>query len=483
MGCYARARDGARVVASRACHAWKSSSSPPSTTPTPRCGGSASTRRCASCARTGWLAAGPYGYAVLDREAVEFFLRTRSAIFPGMTIAEIFDVREGPLYEEMRRNILHINGPDHTRLRSLVNPSLSPARGRALPAGDARAAGRISWRRMGGGRAASSWEAIAKPYPSQAIAHVMGAPLEDAPRLHHWSNWIQRQFDAISMTEQKAGIEQAVSEFYEYAWALVRARREQPGDDLISLLIAAEEEGERLSDVECVNLVLNVLIGGVDTTQSQLAHAVRLLAEHPDQWALLAERPELAAQAVEEALRFEPITPFTARIVVEELTFRDVTFPEGTIVMVCAFTGNRDLPEAGGRGRRGERSDGAGRASTRSVRHRRRARPRAGAHLRRRRALLPRRQPRPRGAAGGARLPAPRGCRASSSRASRCSRASPASTASPSCPCASRRRRRPAHRSRPSAMPFHCSRTDFHLSRGRIRRGGHLLVPDRHARR
>ena len=204
---------------------------------------------------------------------------------------------------------------------------------------------------------------VAKPYPSQAIAHVMGAPLEDAPRLHHWSNWIQRQFDAISMTEQKPAIEQAVSEFYEYAWGLVRARREQPGEDLISLLIAADrsgetlasgehppfgQQGERLSDVECVNLVLNILIGGVDTTQSQLAHAVRLLAEHPDQWRLLGERPELAAQAVEEALRFEPITPFTARILVEEITFRDVTFPAGTIVMVCAFTGNRDLPEGNG---------------------------------------------------------------------------------------------------------------------------------------
>ncbi len=330
----------------------------------------------------GWLAAGPYGYAVLDREAVEFFLRTRAAIFPGMTIAEIFDVREGPLYEEMRRNILHINGPDHTRLRSLVNPALSPRAveryrpvmrellegiwdGMSGPAGTAGRGGGV--RESAGSEAAGPPDRaedgmvkcefvsdVAKPYPSQAIAHVMGAPLEDAPRLHHWSNWIQRQFDAISMTEQKPAIEQAVSEFYEYAWGLVRARREQPGDDLISLLIAAEEQGERLSDVECVNLVLNILIGGVDTTQSQLAHAVRLLAEHPDQWQLLGERPELAAQAVEEALRFEPITPFTARILVEEVTFRDVTFPAGTIVMVCAFTGNRDLPggdgaaEAGG---------------------------------------------------------------------------------------------------------------------------------------
>src|ERR1700761_3445319 len=74
----------------------------------------------------GWLAQAPFGYMVLDREAGEHFLRTRSAIFPGMKIAEIFGVCEGPLYEQMRRNILHVNGADHTRLRSLVNPALSP---------------------------------------------------------------------------------------------------------------------------------------------------------------------------------------------------------------------------------------------------------------------------------------------------------------------------------------------------------------------
>ncbi len=74
----------------------------------------------------GWLAQGPFGYIVLDREAAEFFLRTRAATFPGMKIAEIFGVSEGPLYEQMERNILHVNGPDHSRLRGLVNPALSP---------------------------------------------------------------------------------------------------------------------------------------------------------------------------------------------------------------------------------------------------------------------------------------------------------------------------------------------------------------------
>jgi cytochrome P450 len=308
----------------------------------------------------GWLARDPYGYIALDRESAEFFLRTRSAIFPGMKIAEIFGVTEGPLYEEIKWNILHINGPDHTRLRSLVNPALSPrAVERYRPAMKqflqgllAEATGASVASNGGPGKELAVTcdfvEAFAKPYPSLVIADVMGAPLEDAPRLHHWSNWIQRQFDAGSMANERDGIERAVEEFYEYAGALVRARRESAGDDLISKLIEAEEidtHPPKLSDVECINLVFNVLVGGVDTSQSQLAHAIRLLAEHPDQWALLAEDPSLAERAVEEALRYEPITPFTARIMTEDVSYRDVTFPEGTIVLVCAFTGNRDLSE------------------------------------------------------------------------------------------------------------------------------------------
>jgi cytochrome P450 len=161
------------------------------------------------------------------------------------------------------------------------------------------------------------------------------------------------------MTNERDGIEKAVAEFYEYAYALLAKRRQDPGEDLISSLLAAEQEGERLSEQECVNLVLNVLIGGVDTTQSQLAHTIRLLAEHPEQWAALVRDPGLAERAVEEALRYEPITPFTARITVEEVTFRDVTFPQDTIVMVCAFTANRDLPDGSGAGGAAERGSAA----------------------------------------------------------------------------------------------------------------------------
>jgi hypothetical protein len=304
----------------------------------------------------GWLAQAPFGYMVLDRESGEHFLRTRSAIFPGMKIAEIFGVTEGPLHEQMVRNILHVNGPDHSRLRSLVNPSLSPRaveryrpRMRGFLEGLLDDAVAFSDAADGGGEVRCDFvEAFAKPYPSQVIASVMGAPIEDAPRLHHWSNWIQKQFDAGSMASEQDKIEVAVAEFYEYAEGLLRARRAEPGEDLMSMLIAAEEEGEKLSDVECINLVFNILAGGVDTTQSQMAHAIRLLAEHPEQWRMLGESPALASAAVEEALRYEPITPFTARILTEEVVYRDVTFPRDTVVMVCAFTGNRDLDEASG---------------------------------------------------------------------------------------------------------------------------------------
>ncbi|HEX3909311.1 MAG TPA: cytochrome P450 [Solirubrobacteraceae bacterium] len=301
-----------------------------------------------------WLVRSPFGYMTLDREAGEFFLRTRSAIFPGMKIAEIFGVGEGPLYEQMRRNILHVNGADHTRLRSLVNPALSPrAVERYRPVMreflEQLLASAVEAEGAGEEIRCDFVETFAKPYPSLAIATVMGAPLDDAPRLHHWSNVIQRQFDAVSMSSEIELIEQAVEEFYEYAQALVRARREDPSDDLISKLIAATaasedgEQVERLSDVECINLVFNVLVGGVDTSQSQLAHAIRLLAEHPEQLALLATDRSLADAAVEEALRYEPITPFTARILVEDVEYDGIGFPEGTVVMVCAFTGNRDL--------------------------------------------------------------------------------------------------------------------------------------------
>jgi cytochrome P450 len=90
--------------------------------------------------------------------------------------------------------------------------------------------------------------------------------------------------------------------------------------------------------------VLNVIAGGIDTTQAQLSHALRLFAARPDQWEALRQQPDLVGRAVEEVLRAEPITPFTARICNEAVEYRGVLFPAGTIVAVCAERGNREQP-------------------------------------------------------------------------------------------------------------------------------------------
>lgn len=293
-----------------------------------------------------WLARGSLSLVVLEREAGEFFLRSRSAEFPGRLIGEMFGITEGPLHEQIVANIINQGGEDHRRLRSLVNPSLTP-----------RAAN--GWRPAMHDILEELWSELevdefdfvarfSRPYPSLTIARVMGAPSTDAPKLHDWSEWIQRQFDPIALADPEtlAEIQRKVGEFYDWVDPLIETRRGTPADDLITTLIRTEEEGEKLSDPELRNLVLNILVGGVDTTQSQLSHAIRLLAGKPDQWQALREDPdELVPRAVSEALRFEPITPFTARQLTEEVEYRGVTFPAGTVLVVCAFTGNRD-PEA-----------------------------------------------------------------------------------------------------------------------------------------
>ena len=313
-------------------------------------------QRLADVRRQGWRAQSPLSYVVLDREAGEFFLRSKGTAFPGREIADLFGVTGGRLRELIDANILNLTGPAHRRLRALVAPAFSPraaARWRPVMRGFL---GEL-WAAVAPARSVAFVAAVAKPYPSLTISAVLGAPASDAARLHEWSNWVQRQFDIRALAGDVAGIERAAGELYEYVGALLERSRAAPSDDLLSALLAASEEGDRLSHLECVNLVMNVIAGGIDTTQSQLAHALRLFAGHPEQWALLAGHPELASQAVTEVLRFEPITPFTARVCVEQVEHRGVVCPPGTIVAVCAERANREQAGDGGDGGDGESFD------------------------------------------------------------------------------------------------------------------------------
>jgi len=291
-----------------------------------------------------WLASSPVAFIVLDREAGEFFLRSRQASFPGREIADLFGITGGPLREHIDANILNQQGDRHRRLRALVGPAFTPrAADRWRPA-MRDFLGQL-WDPVAAAASCDLVAALAKPYPSLTIAAVLGAPDQDAPRLHEWSSLVQRQFDIKALASQVPEIERAVVELEEYVERLLEQRRAEPGDDLITALLAAEDRGDRLSHEECVNLVVNVIAGGVDTTQAQLSHAMRLFAAHPEQWELLRARPQLTRRAVDEVLRAEPITPFTARICTGQLEHRGVTFPAGTIVAICAERANREQPD------------------------------------------------------------------------------------------------------------------------------------------
>jgi cytochrome P450 len=296
-------------------------------------------QRLAEVRRQGWLARSPLSLVVLDQESGEFFLRAKQTAFPGREIADLFGVTGGRLREQIDANILNQTGERHRRLRALVGPAFTPrAAARWRPV--MREFAQRLWASMGPGEC-EFVASFAKPYPSLTIAAVLGAPQRDAPRLHEWSTWVQRQFDIRALSAEPERIEQATEELYDYVEGLLELRRREPSDDLISALLAAEEEGSKLSHDECINLVLNVIAGGVDTTQAQLSHALRLFAGHPAQWDLLAREPDRVPVAVDEVLRFEPITPFTARICTSQIEHRGVIFPAGSIVAICSERANR----------------------------------------------------------------------------------------------------------------------------------------------
>ncbi|MHB8450694.1 MAG: cytochrome P450 [Mycobacteriales bacterium] len=307
----------------------------------PRLSDGAYHQRLAELRRDCWLARSPIATVVLDREAAEFFLRCRATAFPGCQIAELFGITAGPLFDHIDANILNLTGERHRRLRSIVGPAFTPAAANHWRPVMRAILDRL-WTDMVATQAPDAVAVLAEAYPALAIAAVLGAPAEDASRLREWSNWVQRQFDILALQGELPRIEQAVVEVYEYVDALLTKRREQHSDDLLGALLSAEADGERLSHRECVNLAVNVIAGAIDTTHSQLAHALHLFATHPRQWAALATTPALVAQAVQEVLRFEPVTPFTARICLEDVEHRGVRFPAGTIVAVCAERANRE---------------------------------------------------------------------------------------------------------------------------------------------
>jgi cytochrome P450 len=306
-------------------------------------------QRLASARKQGWLARVPQGLVVTDREAAEFFLRSKSTTFPGRMVADIAGVTSGPARQLIEGNLLNNSGESHRRMRAVVAQALTPrAADRWRPA--MRRFLHQCWSAVEPAGRCEFITALAKPYPPLAMTAILGAPPEDAMRLDAWALWARRQFDLPTLTNELAGIERASAEIREYVEGLFEQQQAGPADSVIGSLAAAEGPEGKLSHSESVNLGVNVLTAGIGTTQDQLAHALRLFAEHPGQWALLAERPELAPQAVSETLRFQMPIPIAARLCIEDVEYRGIVFPQGTLLALCGESTNCELPEGAGTG-------------------------------------------------------------------------------------------------------------------------------------
>lgn len=282
-----------------------------------------------------WLGRTELGYAVLRYEDVVSVLRDKRWY---SLLARLNELRG--IDDVQGQSILTVEGDEHTRLRRLVAKSFTPRAADALRPFMREVMDDLVDRVAAAGRAEAVHD-LCEHYPIPIICELLGAPREDLEDFSRWAEQILSIFDDDS-AERYGEIVAAREELQTYVLDLIAARRGDPREDLLSSLIAAEEEGDRLSNDELVTMVGAVIMAGTDTTRNQLGCALAVLAERPEQWQRLADDPSCAPGAVEELMRFAGAVRGTGRFASQDIVYRDVLFPEGTVMNVTIAVANRD---------------------------------------------------------------------------------------------------------------------------------------------
>jgi cytochrome P450 len=299
-----------------------------------------STATLRAAAGESWIARNLFGFSILHYDDVVAMLRDKRWHSAVSKIMEMEGITDPQYVQRQRTSILSAEGDEHTRLRRLVGKAFSPrAADRLRPSMRAVVDGLVD-AVAPAGRADVAVD-ICEPYPIPIICELLGAPKEDWKEFSRWAEDVLRIFNG-NLAEDLPIIAAAQDELDEYTRGLIADRRSRPAEDLITDLIAAEEAGDKLSTEELVQMVEAVIVGGTDTTRNQLGCAVALFADHPDQWKLLAERPELAPRAVEEAMRYFGAVRGTGRFASEDIEYRGVLFPAGTFIATSMATANVD---------------------------------------------------------------------------------------------------------------------------------------------
>lgn len=287
-----------------------------------------------------WIARGVFGHTLLTYEDCVAVLRDKRFHNLSGRIPELMGIEDPEFLGRRRVSILSAEGDVHTRLRRLVATSFSPrAADRLRPIMRDVVNGLLDAVTPTG--RADVVADLCDPYPIPIICELLGAPKKDWQLFSRWAEDVLRIFNA-NLVEELPLIMKAQDELDEYTRALIADRRNSPADDLLTSMIAAEEAGDRLSTDELVMMTEAVIVAGTDTTRNQLGLSLALFAEHPDQWALLAEQPDLAPRAVEECMRYFGAVRGTGRFASEDIVYKDVLFPAGSIVMPALALANRD---------------------------------------------------------------------------------------------------------------------------------------------
>ncbi len=279
-----------------------------------------------------WIAKTPFGVAVVRYDECFRLLRDQRLSAPPDFGMSEHGVTGGLAQRMMSECLMVLHGEEHRRLRNLIAPALSRENAdRFRPAirqyldeliGDVEGQGR-----------GDLVEAVAVPLPPKVICAWLGLPDSAVELMTRWSDALGLVM-SIDVIKHLPEIEECMREVRAFVDDRIEAVRGKGGDDTLSMLVRAEEEGDRLSNEEILNLVQLSIVAGTDTTRLQLGNALWLFAHRPDQWAAIAEDPKLASSAVEEILRFRPVTFKSLRYTRADIEYRDVFLPKGTFVEI-----------------------------------------------------------------------------------------------------------------------------------------------------
>ena len=286
------------------------------------------------------IAIGAHGPEILGYDLVHSVLRDPRFRMPNGVFLAGQGITSGPIWDRVTASLLSLDGPAHHRLRRLVSKAFTPRATARLRSTVVDVITELVERHTVFGSCDVVAD-IARQYPIPIICALLGAPATDWKLFSDWTDDIFKAF-SWNVAEEADVILTAWEAVDDYVDAMVAERRDALTDDLISELIRAEHDGDRLDIGELRMLVVGLLIAGTDTTRNQLAASIQALCDHPDQWELLSRHPELAAAAVEETMRHSPIAWGTLRVALEDVELDGVMIPAGTLVVANTASANRD---------------------------------------------------------------------------------------------------------------------------------------------